>query len=357
MIKGLFFLAVLLAPYLAYGGSTNLSANAVPASPVGSSNCPTTLPPAAQRAGFTTLAYCLDGANPANATLSNWVNCAGNAQPNSKIWSHTDGYCDRQHIFQDVDPTTGKTVLHFRQLPSDTITCAPGGCRDIGLDTAAAPPYGQYSFSSPSDAYYEIRMRTTPVLNPRGGNPVPSFFRWTDSCHTITPACNNGGDLGQAPIEVDVFEIWQSNQGSAQTTDWSSGNHGFFLYPARDIGKYVPNWSVDQQHSYGVLVTTNGTYLQQFCGYVDNTLIPENNSSGFTFNCGHFDYRAGHSYSGTDERSHLNQRYYLTWWTGGNSDGSGKNIGASDAYVEYIAVWACPAWQTDNTCKANGIEQ
>ena len=119
----------------------------------------------------------------------------------------------------------------------------------------------------------------------------------------------------------------------------------------------MPNWSVDQQHSYGVLVTTNGTYLQQFCGYVNNTLISEHNPPSFTFNCGQYDYRPGHSYSGADETSHLNQRYSLTLWTGGNIDGSGKNTGASDTYVEYIAVWACPAWQTDNTCKANGIAQ
>jgi hypothetical protein len=328
MIKASFFMAALLGPCLAFAASpnSNLSVNAPPASPVGSGNCPSSPPPPAQRAGFTTLAYCLEGANPANATLSNWVNCAGKAPANSKIWSHGDGYCDRQHIFQDVDPTTGKKVLHFRQLASDTITCAAGGCRDSGLSTSAAPPQGQHSFSTPSDAYYEIRFRTMPVLNPRGGTPVPGLFRWTDSCSTINPACNAGGDIGLAPIEVDFFETWQGKTGSAGTVDWSSGDHGFYLYGASDIGNYVPNWSVDQQHSYGVLVTTNGTYLQQFCGYVDNTLIPENKPSSFVFNCGHFDYRPGHSYSGADETSHLRQRYYLTWWTGGNSDGQGKNL-------------------------------
>ncbi|MBV8356456.1 MAG: hypothetical protein JO189_00760 [Deltaproteobacteria bacterium] len=349
----LLFIAVLPVPILVHSVTATENHQHRQRSP---SNCPTTPPQQAQRAGFTTLAYCLDGAAPANATLSNWVNCGGKAQANSKIWNHVDGYCDSQHIFQDVDPTTGQTVLHFRQLASDTIFCGAGGCRDIGLHTSAAPPFGQTSFSSPSDAYYEIRFRTTPVLNPRGGNPVPSLFRWSDACYTITPACNAGGDIGLGPIEVDFFETWQSNQGSAQTIDWSSGDHGFYLYSAGDIGKYVRNWSVDQQHSYGVLVTTDGKYLQQFCGYVDNALISEKNPSTFTSNCGQYDYRPGHSYSGADEKSHLKLRYHLTWWTGGNARG-GTNTGPSDTYLEYIAVWACPGWQTDNTCVGNGITQ
>src|SRR5215469_16686822 len=98
MIKYVFFLTALLV-YFSYTASPGnyLSANAAPASPIRIGNCPATPPPAAQRAGFTTLAYCLDGANPANATLSNWVNCTGMAQANSKIWSRTDGYCDSQH--------------------------------------------------------------------------------------------------------------------------------------------------------------------------------------------------------------------------------------------------------------------
>ncbi|MBV8357400.1 MAG: hypothetical protein JO189_05620, partial [Deltaproteobacteria bacterium] len=146
VVKASLFIAGLLTPYLAYAANagTNSPVNKVAARSVGNGNCPATPPPAAQRAGFTTLAYCLDGANPANAALSNWVNCAGKAQANSKIWSRSGGYCDRQHILQDIDPSTGKTVLHFRQLASDTITCVAGGCRDIDLNTGAAP-LGQYS--------------------------------------------------------------------------------------------------------------------------------------------------------------------------------------------------------------------
>ena len=92
----------------------------------------------------------------------------------------------------------------------------------------------------------------------------------------------------------------------------------------------------------------------------------------FASNCFKNNFAAGQSPSGGDERAHLHLRDYLNLWFGGtyglstyqcqtyDRTGRCKTEGGepnTDTYIEYIVVSTCTSWQTDNTCKANGITQ
>ena len=96
------------------------------------SNCPTTPPPAAQRAGFTALVYCLDGADARNAQQSNWLSGGVWSTPPqhwgaSGIDSVRDGRGPR--FDQTVDPETGKYVLDY-VWHNDRDTDYRQGCPD-----------------------------------------------------------------------------------------------------------------------------------------------------------------------------------------------------------------------------------
>src|SRR5215469_11582933 len=117
MVRTLLFIAVLLAPMFAHSASptANLSVNVVPATSGGNGNCPASPPPEAQRAGYTTLAYCLDGGTSMTASLSNWLDCnyGDTAKPPLWLTQGTASFCDTNHWNQTADPATGKTTLHF----------------------------------------------------------------------------------------------------------------------------------------------------------------------------------------------------------------------------------------------------
>jgi hypothetical protein len=373
MTRSVFFIAALIAacaltPCLSYGGvvSGNLSINVVPPS----GNCPTTAPAAAQRAGFTTLIHCLDGADPANASLANWTHCFDVNQTNPfpppinakwHVWFQSQ-FCDTTHFNQAVDPITGKTTIHFHWHTA-TDSAQPGTFQHETLDNLSNTVEQGWM---PNEHYMAIRFRATQPYMNAGAQPTPDFFTAQNSCGSVTPNCNQpGGDLGYAPIEQDVFEISNfcypcAYYGGAGVIDWSAGQHGFYLWQMTPTGSdpvvttYLPNWTPDGgAHTYGYLTTTDGVFRQQYCGYVDDVLIAVNDPANFIINCAHFDFDAAHSLSGTDESHHILNRDGLELFLGGTSSGQPD----TDTYIEYIAVWSCAAWQTDPTCKANGLTQ
>jgi hypothetical protein len=369
MTRSLFFIAALivtcaLTPCLSYGGAVSGSLSIAVVPPSG--NCPTTAPAAAQRAGFTTLIYCLDGAAPANATLSNWLNCdypaPGNTfpPPVNAPWQTigAESFCDTQHWNQAVDPVTGKTTIHFHWNTTTDTGTWPHAVIDNLVNTAEEG-------WSPANYYMDIRLRSTQPYAFPGNQPSPDFFSANNSCFSISPACNAGGSLGWAPVEKDVFEISTFCAGcgffgGSGVIDWSVGQHGFFMWQITPTGSdptidtYLPNWTPDTgAHTYAMLTTTDGVSIQQYCGYVDSTLIAVNDPANFITNCAKFDFSPAHSLSGTDETHHLSTRDGLELFVGGAPAGSPN----SDTYIEYISVWTCAAWQTDPMCLANGITQ
>ena len=112
MIKELFFAVVLLAPTLAYSGnpSGDLSVEVVPASSNGIAcdigpNYTGSIPAAAQAVGFTHCAANYDFSNSFYATRSNWLDCAGAANPqwwNLSYATTTPAPCGRYNIIADT---------------------------------------------------------------------------------------------------------------------------------------------------------------------------------------------------------------------------------------------------------------
>jgi hypothetical protein len=303
-------------------------------------NCPTAPPPPAQRAGYTTLAYCLDGAAAANATLTNWLRCDQSSTAGSKLWeiSFIGQPCDTSHYSQGIDPATGKTTIHYHENFSTDGTQQSQISASTGVNT-------NYAFGAPANSYWEIRFRTTPNGS-RSGNPAPDYYAWS------WDACDHGGCTGNvawAPLENDIIELYQNGTGSAGTVDWSSGLHGHFMYPGTAIGNYIPGYAPDQQHTYGMLVTGDLSLNEQrYAGYVDETLIAWNDPNNFTDNPFTYCMSANCSFSGSDESPHLIMNYFPNLWLGGYDQDT-------DTYIEYIAVWTC-ANPATNHCN-NGLTQ
>src|SRR6187200_3041948 len=116
VLRSLFFL-LLSVPWLAYGANptADLSVQIVPAG-----SAPT-VPDPAQAAGFTTLSLNADFTQPFYATQSNWLACAGAADPQWWIGgAQTDGAhpppCSS--VRQANDPSTGQPVLNMTWNPS-----------------------------------------------------------------------------------------------------------------------------------------------------------------------------------------------------------------------------------------------
>lgn len=348
MLRTAFFITVLLAPLLAHGASptANLSVSVVPATSAGSGNCPSTPPPAAQRAGYTSLIYCLDGGDPANATLSNWLVCPGS--DSLAVMINNSGPCDSAHYFQAADPATGKTVIQYHQnYANDGTTMSENQMVDPNCpalpNNCAGQPYGGTRMNIPANSYREVRFRVS-TYGGSSGQTAPDFWSWNLEYLYIPNAT-----LGEQPMEKDTIEGGAGTGDSQGNIDWSACDCGISAFAGpSEIQSYINGWAMQDQHSYGELVTGDGVQYQQFCGYVDNTLIATNNPSSYQANCNTYCYLSSCSWSGADETHHLFQHDILSMWTGGATNDQ-------DTYIEYFAVWACPDPNTNN-CN-NGLVQ
>jgi len=416
MVKQLIFIAALLAPVLAYGASpaANLAVSVVPA-PSGGGNCPTTPPPEAQRAGFTTLAYCLDGAGAKYATPSNWIDC-------NESWAKTFEWYygfDYKHNFctnftQTTDPQTGKTVVDFHWNsntdPNITAGVSQGGQLNLVMSNSGCgwttnfqcasqgliyhPPTAAPSGGFPAGRLTEIRFRLTPLL-PNTDNFhagfSPALFDWAVECDMGDDFCIQSKG-NRFLNENDIIELFGGRQFGDSGTHADSP-YGSNICPSNPVhgvcGQFLwayQNWLVsnvpgykgeDTQHNYGLMLTTDGINQMKACAYVDHFLVTD--YPGYGTNCFTYQLDAAHSPSGTDLSYMLTQRKYLSLWLGelygphsnecASIDPSGCAVNTKDPpdlnpgqpdqdyYIEYIAVWTCAAWQTDPTCEANGITQ
>jgi hypothetical protein len=260
---------------------------------------------------------------------------------------------------QVTDSQTGKAVLNYHYFSN---TDAYPGSGIVEIYTGTTSNGGNYEVNYPAGAYYEIRLRTSPIFTDNVlVNPPVDFYTWSSN-------------KSMGPIERDVLEVYQgrAGYGSGGIRDWQGdGGPGVYLWgPWREVSKVMPGFNgPSYQHSYGMMTTTDGVSQMQFCGYIDNTLV--SGISGTT-NCSKWNFAAGQSPSGGDETAHLRIRDYLNLWFGGtyglntgqcqtyDSSGQCKAEGGqsdTDTYIEYIAVWTCAAWRSDSTCTANGITQ
>ena len=361
--------------------SRTLTINVTPASAGPCSNAP----PAAKRAGYTTMAYCLDGSNPKYADVANWFDCkgVGNFDPNwlqHYEWQPQElipHICDFFHQVQD--PLTGRTVLAQiwnNEYPgNDTSSTAAWVRMNAGIagynnGNFTGETLPQHSF--PTGYYMELRVHDTfngMTSWPFGGNPVPDFFTWGYNQGTTGSCWINGGS-GPCALEHDLYEteISLESYHSGAIHDWGDcdssgscgGNWGWVYFGGG------PNFADD--HTYGVLSTSDGSTAAsgtlQSCWYVDNVLT-NNGGQVPCFTTTNAGVASGH----IGANSPVGDRQLLTWWMGGPAaldtalcqsvqacvDQGG--VPGYNIYIDHFAIWSCANWQTDNICKANGLTQ
>jgi hypothetical protein len=317
MFKKVLLAGALLAPVLAYGGSpsTDLSVQIVPAaSPTPPPTSPT--PPApAQAAGFTTLAENMDftGAstskynnNTFNArVLSNWLDCAG-ASGSPALWQNGGGPNPTNRCAYSIINDGGTEVLDMDFTPADY----SNGYLVTNMQQCNAAN-ANCSVTFPIAKYYEVVMRLTPATltafpNATGGAGAYYGDTWS------WPTAATGG------VEVDFAEFYGNGFVSA----------GMPGAPNASIPPYNSTLSNQSQyHTYGLLVTSDGSTDVGSCVYYDGVGI-------------------GCSDNGNVGSTGFNMRSFLVENTGPYSTQDGAPINNVDILFQRIRVWECAGWAT-----------
>jgi len=268
MKKYLLFAAVLLAPNLAY--SADLSVQAVPASDgiacdIGP-NYAVAVPAAALAAGFTHCAANYDFSNPFYATRSNWLDCAGAANP--QWWNLSFGRgavapCGRYNIIHD--PAFGTNVLQSIYQPSDW---PKELSTELDTTNSASPtPGSNPGFFFPTQFYVEVAEYVT-------ADTQNNAYAAT-SCGS-SPALFGGVWAWAAPetVETDFMEFYPGESTCTNGGNTYDHNGGGALFPANvnaQPGQLVFSSGYDPTipHTYGILQMANGTTYTR-CNYMDN---------------------------------------------------------------------------------------
>jgi hypothetical protein len=291
------------------------------------------IPPAAQAAGFTTLALNSDFERPmpknwlggcpngADGSATNTSDNKGHVWYNNIWWKSGSQPCT---IRQVADPKYGGITLDIPWLVHYQGT--PGG---DGHEMQSAswnwPLPVSAGFAAPNNAYYEMVAREDPVAD---GN-VMNFLTWAVTGIT-------GGDPG---IEWDVIELSGNALGSAHPAEgadaaihnWGAGGAANWLWTTADLKAVYPNYDPNAYHAWGLLTISDGVSMYG-CGYVDNILIKCAGLPG-----------------GLTAAEKTQQTFLLAgtacYW--GNYKNSCPLEGQMQhAYIRSIRVWSCKDWAT-----------
>jgi len=346
--------------------TANLTLNVVAAV---SSNCPSSPPAEATRAGYTTLAYCFDGAAAAKATASNWLDCS-ETWANTFEWFYSFNYAHSfcPNFVQKIDPQTGKTVVDFHWNsdtdPNVTGAISQGGlfsmtmgnsgcawttnfnCSGAGITIIhpGGSPASGTTGGFPAGKLMEIRFRFAPIMkdNYQAAFP-PELFDWAVECDLGDSRCSYGSALypaGRWFNEDDILEAYGGRDfappTAAEHMDNPYGNPGpnncpqpwpnqqycgmfLWAYPTSSwvAGQLAPGYSMDTPHNYGLMTTSDGVSQIQNCAYIDHVRITDNPaySPPYTINCNRVQLNP-FAITGTNLSYVLSQRKYLTFWMG-----------------------------------------
>ena len=317
MIKTLFYIASLLLPGLAYGGSPNadLSIQVVPPQ----SGPP--VPAPAQAAGFTTLALNADFTTPTYSNTGTYINECGA----SSGWRWFLFYSGAGHPNQvscgkasiTTDPTYGGQVLDLQYLPSDLQAGINAGGNGNYIELQW--PVGYHASSDaigptlPNEMYTEITFRTTSQSFSQANATIPLDYWATSWC-----ACE---------FELDFFEV---NTGFGYSNGW---------YYNSAFGNARLDFS--QYHTLGILFTSNESSSLEQCMYVDGSLV----------NCG--------SVSGLSSTNYTQHDNTLNILFGGGlcfNNATPCVANAEDYYIKSITLWECTNYKTQG-CPGPVINQ
>jgi hypothetical protein len=362
MIKALYFLlTLLLAPGLALAAdpSANLSVTVAPASTTNSGNCnPNNPPPGALAAGFTTLAFCEDFSQPKYATLSNWLDPTGNSagQFEQTCTDNPGNICGTGGVSQGTDPATGKTVMHVHWDGNSNCVQGPygadctlvwattnGNC-STASDTSGVCTGLNGGIDFPMSFYTEIRERQTPNLNGQGNLTPQNTYTPVDYFMWLSQNPKINGVPGHGFMEQDIVEEQNGTTIHSSDRQWGISCAG--------NGAFASWWPLDitQQHTIGWLSTADTS--QQV---IEESLWLDGTDN---FNRGTPNGTNPQTLGPTGCYNTMGHtRMEIGTWFGGVGAANGQSWPGMviDYYVEYIALWTCANWRTDNVC-ATGLK-
>jgi hypothetical protein len=326
MIRQLLFIAALLAPGLAYGGTATNTLNAPQVvDPPGSA--PQAPAPAAA-AGFTTCVVCMDftassGGIWINGQLdsrragqpSTWLDCAG---ANNPLWYQSGGPWITTGACPNITTDAGIQVLQTVMPPAASYSANGFKLYNNGLGTG---------LQVPTDNYYE----TTYIVSQWPSTGGYSQYMWL----------GGGGEIPNNVFNNFEFDAFEINAGTTPTPGAAgqSSNNGSNY---QDIGHnwygtYPPNYNGydprSQYHTVGMRITSDGRYIYK-CVWLDNIFQ----------NCLNWDSQntANMSQSQLSDATSRFQGYFNPVATLNGTTGGGNMV----ALTKSINMWSCANWQT-----------
>jgi hypothetical protein len=181
---------------------------AIAAANAAATNCPSTPPPEAVAAGYTTLIKCWDGASAYMGNTLNWLSCPEQTATKPEWFGvntvSTNTTPCAQTIFQTIDPLTGKKVLDFHWTAGE-----PGYLKM----TTNGGTRGDVEYAQ--GGLVEITARLTPrAVAGEPCYPGPTFFSWHD--YPIPPTNVDRRD----PLEDDYHEWYCGLHSDVAVHDW-----------------------------------------------------------------------------------------------------------------------------------------
>jgi hypothetical protein len=202
--------------------------------------------------------------------------------------------------------------MDFKYLPS----YYNHGFNYITLDTINKTPNAQLDFGN---AYYEFvyRVDTNTNWNSTGGNAQAAGWTWT----------TNNIYNGTGQFEIDMGEIANfGGPGAIAASNYNFGgpNPTYWACPGAAPPSGCPTYTTTAYHTYGMLLTSNGTN-QAVCQWVDNNLSSCQNMTPPS---------GGNNYTA--------DRHFLKMWIGVQNAASIS--GTVNLYIKSARVWSCANW-------------
>ena len=350
MIRQLLFIAALLAPGLAYGGTATNTLNAPQVvDPPGSA--PQAPAPAAA-AGFTTCVVCMDFTAPsggvwfngaavsgANGAQTNtWLDCAGASSP---IWfAGSGGGLGRGSLpCPDItsDGAGNPLTLHFTNAVGGSVP--PRDANSI----VSYNPSTRAGVGVPTNNYFEATywVQSFPVVSNFYG------YNWAQWL----------GGSGEIPNNVHNFLEFDSNEinENPHVCGGQSSNMGSWAAATPGTGAggtaLGSNWysacppksptydATSGYHTIGMRTTSDGTHLYK-CAWIDGVL--QNCVNATVNNAGFYSWQLTDAYS--------RMQAYIS---GAQNPTSVTQPQAYVTYFKSANLWSCSNWQT-TACSTPG---
>jgi hypothetical protein len=240
----------------------------------------------------------------------------------------------------------------------------PGGLSqfpDGNVGQTTDPTYGQMVLKLHWDESFDGQqtgnnsfLSIQPIMNGGGGSgqtsdhgvTFPNFYSEViyrldnDSAQSPTSGDNTSGPDGVwtwqigGSQEFDFAELYGTSGGFGDCAT-AVGGFSWVSYQAGIPGKQnIPaGWIPATYHKYATLTTTNGSDARSTCSWIDGAFQ---------------DCITTTTVSGNPN--------WLVIWVGG-SGANATALPTTNLYVQYMRIWSCPSWQTDECDGSTEVQQ